>query len=434
MSLSNDLAAPLDLLSDDEFSRDANVKPRGLLKRLLPGKNADTPASTDSKTGLALRSPEEACAMIEQTCLQAADGDLEARITNADSYGEFGRAMHGINALLDQTDAFVREAGASLSHAAEGKFYRRFLVRGMKGSFRSGAEIINNARENMENIQRDAASQREQLVDRFDNIVSAMVGSVAGAAGQLETSAQGMTQSAEATHQGSIAIGNSSTEASQHTNMVASAAEQLSQSFHEVNRQVTDSATATEAAVAESQKASEAVTNLTDAAEKIDAVVELIKGIAEQTKLLALNATIEAARAGDAGKGFAVVASEVKGLAEQTAQATGDIIAQVSAIQQASKETVSAIGAIGTRVDGVNEVSSAIAQAVDEQTAATGEITESIQHAATGSQEISSNISEITESSKKTGEDAKTILQAVGDLNEQASLMVTSLKGLKEEL
>ena len=67
------------------------------------------------------------------------------------------------------------------------------------------------------------------------------------------------------------------------------------------------------------------VEGLSQTAQRIGEVVQLIQTIASQTNLLALNATIEAARAGDAGKGFAVVASEVKSLANQTAKATEEI-------------------------------------------------------------------------------------------------------------
>ncbi len=75
------------------------------------------------------------------------------------------------------------------------------------------------------------------------------------------------------------------------------------------------------------------VESLSAATEKIGSVVRLINDIAEQTNLLALNATIEAARAGDAGRGFAVVASEVKTLANQTAKATEEIGAHITAVQ-----------------------------------------------------------------------------------------------------
>ncbi|MGC8030346.1 methyl-accepting chemotaxis protein, partial [Salmonella enterica] len=80
-----------------------------------------------------------------------------------------------------------------------------------------------------------------------------------------------------------------------------------------------------EGAATQAEKSRDTIHTLSDAADKIGEVVQLVQAIASQTNLLALNATIEAARAGEAGKGFAVVASEVKSLAHQTSKATEEI-------------------------------------------------------------------------------------------------------------
>ena len=76
--------------------------------------------------------------------------------------------------------------------------------------------------------------------------------------------------------------------------------------------------------------------------EQIGDIVETIDSIASQTNLLALNAAIEAARAGEHGKGFAVVAVEVRNLAEQSRQATAQVKAILSDIQNATNATVMA--------------------------------------------------------------------------------------------
>ena len=74
----------------------------------------------------------------------AAEGNLEERIPFDDLEGECMTLAVAINRMLDITDAFVRESRAALSHASQGHFWRRVILRGLPGSFRSAATQINS--------------------------------------------------------------------------------------------------------------------------------------------------------------------------------------------------------------------------------------------------------------------------------------------------
>jgi methyl-accepting chemotaxis protein len=159
----------------------------------------------------------------------------------------------------------------------------------------------------------------------------------------------------------------------------------------QVSRQVQESANIANEGAEQARETNQRVGELAKAATRIGDVVELINTIAGQTNLLVLNATIEAARAGEAGRGFAVVASEVKALAEQTAQATGEISLQINGIQAATREAVGAIKNIGDTIGRMSEISSTIASAVEEQGTATQEISRNVQQAAQGTKQVTSN-------------------------------------------
>jgi methyl-accepting chemotaxis protein len=134
---------------------------------------------------------------------------------------------------------------------------------------------------------------------------------------------------------------------------------------------------------------------LSDHAHAIESILGLIRDIAGQTNLLALNATIEAARAGDAGRGFAVVAQEVKSLASQTARATDDIAAKISAIQAATRQTVDANGAIRDIVGEVQTSAERIRTTMETQSQTVTMITAAVDQTALAADSMSTTISTI---------------------------------------
>ena len=263
-------------------------------------------------------------------------------------------------------------------------------------------------------------AQRLRMAEQFETSVGSVVEMVSAAAGEMHSTAEGVSSTAKRTSEQSSAVAAAAEQASANVETVASAAEELSSSIMEISRQVSQSTEVADSAVTEVEGANEKVQSLASAASKIGEVVALITDIADQTNLLALNATIEAARAGDAGKGFAVVASEVKNLATQTARATEEISSQIDGIQNATEAAVGAIGSIGGTINRISEITATIAAAVEEQGAATQEIARNVEQASAGTAEVSSNISHVTQAAGETGQSASQILDASAQLTQQS--------------
>jgi methyl-accepting chemotaxis protein len=163
---------------------------------------------------------------------------------------------------------------------------------------------------------------------------------------------------------------------------VAAGAEELNASVREISAAMSKSRETALTAVDRVEGADQQAQRLSEAAESMSSIVQLIGDITGQINLLALNATIESARAGEAGRGFAVVASEVKNLANQAKQATDKIEQEIGNLNGISGDVVEALGSIKKAIQEVSEYVTSTAAAVEEQSTVTSEMSNGMQQAA----------------------------------------------------
>ncbi|WP_407316763.1 methyl-accepting chemotaxis protein [Pseudomonas sp. nanlin1] len=322
------------------------------------------------------------------------------------------------------TRSILRSIGGEPSTVAD---FTRIIAQGdlsnhievVAGDKSSVAAAVGNMQQQLRQTLKEIASSANQL-----SIASGQLTSVTleGANG-LQKQANEIDMAATAVNQMTSAVEEVARNA-EHTSHSSSSATAAAE---EGSALVKKTVTAIDNMGADIGKTSQLIGELADQSRDIGKVLDVIRGLAEQTNLLALNAAIEAARAGEAGRGFAVVADEVRALAHRTQQSTSEIERLVNGIQNGTDRAVGSMQgntelAASTLViaEGANEALSKINAAVSEINGLNLVIASASQEQAHVAREVDRNLVNIRDLSIKSSQGASQTTSASHELSRLA--------------
>ncbi|MCB9645095.1 MAG: hypothetical protein H6730_00630 [Deltaproteobacteria bacterium] len=246
-------------------------------------------------------------------------------------------------------------------------------MRTVLGGAAAAADALQGESANLEDTSHGLAASADALTRQTQRLGAASR-DIGASAGGAEAALQSAGADIQALSDAASRIASRVAGAEQHSQSVCQALVDLNRSIESldgalegISKKCSETAQGSLQAQDAVSSAARSLAELDAAAKEIAGMVEFIEDIADQTNLLALNATIEAARAGEAGRGFAVVASEVKGLANQTAEATQRITQRVAAVRRHTEESRRHMGGAETLSRRLVETTAEAASAAEAQ-------------------------------------------------------------------
>ncbi|NGM71548.1 HAMP domain-containing protein [Natronolimnobius sp. AArcel1] len=351
---------------------------------------------------------------------------LENRIDELETSRErIERQRERVESRNEALEADAERIRAVLERCAAGDFTRRVSVESDHDAMAEIATGLNATLDDLEETIRGIQTLADE-VEVVGAEVSTSVTEIERASEEVSISAEEISTATDEQNDRFEAVLDEMSDLSATIEEIASTADGVA----DISDRAADSARSGRAgandAIAELERLEDRSVEIVERIERLDSelaevtnIVELIDGIAEETNLLAVNASIEAARAGGDGSRFAIVAEEIRSLAEETGDATDEVDAIVTDVQESARASVDEIRAMQAELlEGTETIEESlsvleeIADRVQEANEGVQSINDATDEQATTSQQVAAMVDEATEQSERTLRETSSVAAA----------------------